>query len=77
MPTYMYVSLQDDDKVVQFGMDPETGRLNREAEYPLPGGAVVSGDQPRPQNTLCGAPHQRRNIQSPDRFRNRKADGDR
>jgi hypothetical protein len=38
MPTYMYVSVQDDDKVVQFGMDPETGKLNREAEYALPGG---------------------------------------
>jgi 6-phosphogluconolactonase len=38
MPTYMYVSLQDDDKVVQYSMDPQTGKLNHEAEYALPGG---------------------------------------
>ena len=38
MSTYMYVSLQDDDKVVQFSMDPETGQLSHEADHALSGG---------------------------------------
>jgi len=38
MPYYMYVSLQDDDKISVFTMDPETGKLTLKAEVPVSGG---------------------------------------
>ena len=37
MPYYMYVSLQDDDKILVFTMDAETGKLTPK------GGVQVSG----------------------------------
>ncbi len=37
MTTSMYVALQDDDKLVQFSLEPETGKLEREQEYMLSG----------------------------------------
>ena len=38
MPYYMYVSLQDDDKILIFSMDAETGKLTPRGELPLSGG---------------------------------------
>jgi 6-phosphogluconolactonase len=38
MPYYMYVSLQDDDKILVFTMDAGTGRLTPKAEVFVPGG---------------------------------------
>ena len=38
MPYYMYVPLQDDDKILVFTMDAETGRLTPKAEVPVSGG---------------------------------------
>jgi 6-phosphogluconolactonase len=38
MPYYMYVSLQDDDKVLVFTMDAGTGKLTPKAEVPVSGG---------------------------------------
>ena len=38
MPYYMYVSLQDDDKIAVFTMDAETGKLTPKSEMPVPGG---------------------------------------
>jgi 6-phosphogluconolactonase len=38
MPYYMYVSLQDDDKILVFTMDVGTGKLTPKAEVPVPGG---------------------------------------
>ena len=38
MAYYMYVSLQDDDKVAIFAMDAQTGMLTLRAEVPVPGG---------------------------------------
>ena len=38
MPNYMYVSLQDDDKILVFAMDAGTGKLTPRDEVPVPGG---------------------------------------
>ena len=38
MTCYMYVSLQDDDKIFVFSMDTETGKLTPKSETPVPGG---------------------------------------
>ena len=35
MPYYMYVSLQDDDKVLVFTMDAQTGNLTPKGEIPV------------------------------------------
>ncbi|HIM80181.1 MAG TPA: lactonase family protein [Dehalococcoidia bacterium] len=48
MATYMYVSLQDDDKVLIFGVDSGTGNLTAKGEVPAVGGpsaAAVSPDR--------------------------------
>lgn len=37
MPYCMYVSLQGDDKILRFGMDSATGRLEPQGEVPAPG----------------------------------------
>jgi 6-phosphogluconolactonase len=38
MPYYMYVSLQDDDKILVFTEDAETGKLTLKGEMPVSGG---------------------------------------
>jgi len=38
MPTYMYVSLQDEDKILIFTVDAATGKLTPKAEAPVSGG---------------------------------------
>ncbi len=38
MTTYVYVSLQGDDKILRFVMDPETGGLTERHEIEVPGG---------------------------------------
>ena len=38
MPHYMYVSLQDDEKILVFTMDAETGKLTPQGEAPVSGG---------------------------------------
>ena len=42
MAYYMYVSLQDDDKVLVLEMDPETGSLERKFETAAPGAPSAS-----------------------------------
>ncbi len=37
MPYYMYVSLQDDDKIAIFTMDAGTGKLTPQGEVPVSG----------------------------------------
>ena len=39
MAYYMYVSLQDDDKILVLGMDSATGKLTPIADVPAPGGS--------------------------------------
>jgi 6-phosphogluconolactonase len=38
MAYYMYVSLQDDDKILVFTMDAGTGKLTPKGEVPVAGG---------------------------------------
>jgi len=38
MPYYMYVSLQDDDKIAVFTMDAGSGKLMPQGEVPVAGG---------------------------------------
>jgi len=48
MPYYMYVSLQDADKILVFTMDAETGELMPKAEVPVtggPSGLAISPDR--------------------------------
>ncbi len=46
MPYYMYVSLQDDDKLLVFAMDSGTGKLTPKAEMPVAGGPSSSAISP-------------------------------
>ncbi len=46
MATYMYVSLQDDDKVSIFGVDPATGKLTPNGEVSAAGGPSASAISP-------------------------------
>ncbi len=41
MPSYMYISLQDEDKIRIFTMDTETGHLTPKGEVPVAGGPSV------------------------------------
>jgi 6-phosphogluconolactonase len=48
MPNYMYISLQDDDKILVLTMDAETGQLTPHGEVPVSGGPsllTISPDQ--------------------------------
>ena len=38
MPYYMYIAVQDDDKILVFSMDAGTGKLTPKAEVPVPHG---------------------------------------
>ncbi|MCH7737312.1 MAG: lactonase family protein [Chloroflexi bacterium] len=46
MAYYIYVSLQDDDKILVLGMDPGTGKLTAMAEVPAAGGPSSSAISP-------------------------------
>ena len=46
MPYYMYVALQDDDKISVFTMDGETGELTPKAEASVPGGPSLLAINP-------------------------------
>ena len=46
MAYYMYVSLQDDDKILVLGMDSATGELTLIADVPAPGGPSSSEISP-------------------------------
>lgn len=46
MPYYAYVSLQDDDKILVFTMDPGTGKLTQKATVPVSGGPAALAVDP-------------------------------
>ena len=54
MPNFMYVSLQDDDKILVFGMDAGTGKLTPKAEVPAPGGPSASAISPDRKTLYVG-----------------------
>jgi 6-phosphogluconolactonase len=41
MPNALYVGLQDDDRIAVFAINPDTGKLTKQAEVPVPGGPSV------------------------------------
>ena len=65
MPNYMYVSLQDDDKVLVFGLDPGSGRLTQKAEVTVIGAPSASGISPDQKVLFVG----HRNSQEISSFR--------
>ena len=43
MPYYVYVAVQDDDKIAVLTMDADTGKLTPKSEVPVAGGAGPPG----------------------------------
>jgi 6-phosphogluconolactonase len=54
MPYALYVSMQDDEKIAGFAMDPETGELSLRAELPVAGGPSVMALSPDRQTLYVG-----------------------
>ena len=54
MPSYMYVALQDDDKIAVFDMDVGSGKLTAKAEVPVPGGSSLLAISPDRKALYCG-----------------------
>jgi len=54
MPYYMYVSLQDDDKIAVFVMDAGTGKLTPKAEVAAAGGPSASAISPDQKTLYVG-----------------------
>ena len=46
MPYYMYVALQEDDKIAVLAMDPQTGKLTPRVEVSIPGGPFTMAISP-------------------------------
>ena len=55
MPYYMYVSLQDDDKIAVYTMDAGTGKLTPQGEVPVAGGPSPGEWPPLRQATSAKA----------------------
>ncbi len=54
MPCFLYVCLQDEDKIAVFAIDAETGRLTPQAELPAAGGPSVLAISPDRQVLYVG-----------------------
>ena len=54
MSHYMYVSLQDDDKILVFAMDSDTGKLTAKADMPAAGGPSASAISPDRKTLYVG-----------------------
>jgi 6-phosphogluconolactonase (cycloisomerase 2 family) len=54
MPYSLYVSLQDEDKIVTFTIDADTGQLTPQADVPLSGGPSVLAISPNRQVVYVG-----------------------
>ena len=54
MPTYMYVSLQDEDKILMFALDAATGHLTPQGEVPVAGGPSTLAISPDRQVLYVG-----------------------
>ena len=46
MPYYLYVALQEDDKILVHTIEPQTGKLTPQAEVPVPGGPFTMAISP-------------------------------
>ena len=54
MPNALYVGLQDEDKIVTFTIDADTGQLTRQAEVPASDGPSVLAISPDRQTLYVG-----------------------
>ena len=54
MPHSVYVCLQDEDKIVAFAMDGDTGQLTPQAEVPAAGGPSVMALSPDRRTLYVG-----------------------
>ena len=54
MPHYMYVALQEDDKISVHTIDPQTGKLTPQAEVSVPGGPFTMAISPDRQFLYAG-----------------------
>jgi 6-phosphogluconolactonase (cycloisomerase 2 family) len=54
MPTYMYVTLQDEDKIRVYTMDTATGHLTPQSEVPVTGGPSALALSPNRQVLYAG-----------------------
>ncbi|PKB67673.1 MAG: hypothetical protein BZY81_04095 [SAR202 cluster bacterium Io17-Chloro-G4] len=54
MPTYVYVALQDDDKISISTMDGDTGKLTAKSEAAVPGGPFVLAISPDKSTLYAG-----------------------
>ena len=46
MPHYMYIALQEDEKIAAFTIDPDSGRLTHRADVAVPGGPFTMAVSP-------------------------------
>ena len=54
MPGYVYVAAQDDNHIMVFTLDGETGGLTPQAEVPMPGGPSLLAISPNRQCLYVG-----------------------
>jgi 6-phosphogluconolactonase len=54
MPNALYVCLQDEDKIVPFAIDADTGQLTRQAEVPVTGAPSVMAISPDRRTLYVG-----------------------
>lgn len=54
MPHALYVCLQDEDKIVAFSIDPDSGRLTRQADVAVSGGPSVLAISPDRRTLYLG-----------------------
>jgi 6-phosphogluconolactonase len=54
MPCFLYVGLQDDDKIAVFALDADTGQLTPQADVPSAGGPSVTALSPDRRTVYVG-----------------------
>ena len=54
MPYYMYVALQEDDKISVFTVDPDSGELTPQIDVPVAGGPFTLSISPDRNYLYCG-----------------------
>ena len=54
MPYYMYVAVQEDNKISVFTVDPDTGGLAQQHDVSVPGGPFPLAISPDHNHLYCG-----------------------
>ena len=55
MPYYMYVAVNEDNKISVFTVDPESGGLTHQRDVAVPGGPFTLAISPDRNHLYCGA----------------------